>query len=214
MWRDIGVFWRRIASARNGDIRAWLGRLRAVVPKPEVAHQRKCEEKRTGAVLLLLAAVFHETVAASIAGAAEPAQLAVFDFELIDTSLQGEVDGTDLADEARLRMIETELRRWLEESGRFELVDTAPATDEIDAAGVLWSCNGCEVGIARRLDAELALVGWVQKVSNLILNLNVVMRDTGTREQVFASSVDIRGNTDEGWRHGVGYLLENRLLKE
>ena len=57
------------------------------------------------------------------------------------------------------------------------------------------------VAIARRLDADLALVGWVQKVSNLILNVNVVIRDVSTREQVFASSVDIRGNTDESWLH-------------
>ena len=79
---------------------------------------------------------------------------------------------------------------------------------------MLWSCNGCELGIARRLDAELALVGWVQKVSNLILNFNVVIRDTTTREQVFATSVDIRGNTDESWRHGIRYLLKNQLLEE
>jgi hypothetical protein len=149
-----------------------------------------------------------------MASAADPPRLAVFDFELIDSSLQGEMEGIDPADQARLRMIQAELRRRLEESGRFELVDTAPAAAQIDSAGYLWSCNGCELAIARQLDADLALVGWVQKVSNLILNLNVVMRDTGTREQVFASSVDIRGNTDEGWQHGIGYLLENRLLKE
>lgn len=54
----------------------------------------------------------------------------------------------------------------------------------------------------------------MQKVSNLILNLNLVIRDTQTREPVFASSVDIRGNTDESWQHGIRYLLKNRLLKE
>jgi hypothetical protein len=165
-------------------------------------------------MVILVAAILHAVLAVSIASAAEPARIAVFDFELIDTSLQGEVDGIDPADQARLRMIETELRESLEESGRFELVDIAPAAARIDDAGYLWSCNGCEVGIAKRLDAELALVGWVQKVSNLILNLNVVIRDTGTREQVFAGSVDIRGNTDESWRHGIRYLLENRLLKD
>jgi Protein of unknown function (DUF2380) len=164
--------------------------------------------------LVLVAAVLHEVLTASIASGAEPARVAVFDFELIDTSLQGEMEGIDPADQARLRMIETELRQRLQESGRFELVDTAPVADQVDAAGVLWSCNGCEVGIARRLDAELVLVGWVQKVSNLMLNFNVVMRDTTTREQVFATSVDIRGNTDESWQHGIRYLLENRLLKE
>ena len=163
--------------------------------------------------LILVAAVLHQALTASMASAAEPARLAVFDFELIDTSLQGEMEGIDPADQARLRMIEAELRQRLEESGRFQLVDTAPVADQVEAAGVLWSCNGCEVGIARRLDAELALVGWVQKVSNLILNLNVVIRDTSTREQVLATSVDIRGNTDESWQHGIRYLLENRLLK-
>ena len=164
--------------------------------------------------LVLLAAVLHEALAPSLASAAPPARIAVFDFELIDTSLQGEVQGIDPADQARLRMIEAELRQRLEESGRFQLVDTAPVAEEVDAAGILWSCNGCEVGIAKRLDAELALVGWVQKVSNLMLNFNVVIRDTATREQVFASSVDIRGNTDESWQHGIRYLLKNRLLKE
>jgi Protein of unknown function (DUF2380) len=164
--------------------------------------------------LILLAAVIHEALTLSVASAAAPARIAVFDFELIDTSLQGEVQGIDPADQARLRMIEAELRQRLEESGRFQLVDTAPVAEEVDAAGILWSCNGCEVGIAKRLDAELALVGWVQKVSNLMLNFNVVIRDTATREQVFASSVDIRGNTDESWQHGIRYLLKNRLLKE
>jgi hypothetical protein len=164
-------------------------------------------------LVLVAAAVLHQMLAASITDSAEPARLAVFDFELIDTSLQGEMEGIDPADEARLRMIEAALRQRLEQSGRFELVDTAPVADQIDAAGLLWSCNGCEAGIAKRLNAEYALVGWVQKVSNLILNLNVVIRDTSTREQVFARSVDIRGNTDESWRHGIRYLLENHLLK-
>jgi Protein of unknown function (DUF2380) len=164
--------------------------------------------------LVLIAAVLHQALSASMASAVEPQRLAVFDFELIDSSLQGEMEGIDPADQARLQMIEAELRQRLEKSGRYALVDTAPVADQVDAAGVLWSCNGCELAMARQLDADLALVGWVQKVSNLILNLNVVIRDTATREQVFASSVDIRGNSDEGWLHGIGYLLENRLLKE
>ena len=164
--------------------------------------------------LALIAAVLHELLAASTASGAGPPRLAVFDFELVDTSLQGEMAGVDPADEARLRIIQGELRARLQESGRFQLVDTMPVADQVGASGYLWSCNGCEVGIARRLDADLALVGWVQKVSNLILNLNVVIRDTSTRKQVFASSVDIRGNTDESWRHGIRYLLDNRLLKE
>ena len=177
------------------------------------ADEAKNPEDR-GVKWLVLAGAVLQALAATSASGAERARIAVFDLELIDTSLQGEIEGVDPADQARLRMLEDELRRGLEQSGRFELVDTVPVAGQVDAAGVLWSCNGCEVGIARRLDAELALVGWVQKVSNLILSLNIVIRDTSTREQVFAGSVDIRGNTDESWSHGMRYLLENRLFKE
>ena len=156
--------------------------------------------------VVLIAALLHQALAAPMASAAEPARLALFDLELVDSSLQDQMAGADPAEE--------ELRRSLEESGRFELVDTAPVADQVAVAGRLRSCNGCEVPIARRLDADLALVGWVHKVSNLILSVNVVIRDVSTRERVFASSVDIRGNTDESWLHGIRYILNNRLLKQ
>ncbi len=164
--------------------------------------------------LVLLAAVLHGALAAPIASVAAPARIAVFDFQLIDTSLQGEMAGADPAHEARLRMIEAELRQGLEASGRFELVDTAPAAARDRSGRRAVELQRLRGRHRRQLDAELALVGWVQKVSNLILNINVRIRDTATREQVFVSSVDIRGDTDESWRHGIRYLLKNRLLKE
>jgi hypothetical protein len=158
-------------------------------------------------------------LAASLAAAgpclaAAPPRLAVFPIELYDTSLEGEARGANPADQARLAMVERELRQSLEASPRFAVVDTAPAAAKIERAGRLRSCRGCEVPIAAELGADLALTGWVQKVSNLILNINLAIRDVATRELVFAGGVDIRGNTDESWRHGIRYLLENRLLKE
>ncbi len=109
-------------------------------------------------------------------------------------------------------MVQDQLRDALAASDKYQLVDAAPAAAAIETAGQLWSCNGCELGIARKLDADLALVGWVQKVSNLILNLNVVVRDVVTRAPVLAGSVDIRGDTDDSWRHGMRYLIRHRLL--
>jgi hypothetical protein len=40
--------------------------------------------------------------------------------------------------------------------------------------------------------ADLAAWGTVQKVSNLILNINVYMEDAHAKEMVFVKSVDIR----------------------
>ena len=35
------------------------------------------------------------------------------------------------------------------------------------------NCGGCDMRLARRIGAELAITGTVQKVSNLILNMNI-----------------------------------------
>ena len=144
----------------------------------------------------------------------EKIRLAVFGFELIDSSLQGDIEGQHPDDLARLTMIEEDLKRMLTESGRYEIVDVTAAPDAVDAAGYLHGCNGCEAKIADQLGADQALIGWVQKVSNLILNLNVGIREANSKRKVFAASVDIRGNTDESWRHGIRYLIKRKMFKD
>jgi hypothetical protein len=52
----------------------------------------------------------------------------------------------------------------------------------------------------------------VQKVSNLILNVNIYLRSAHTGHLVTSASADMRGNTDESWSRTVSYLVRNRLL--
>ncbi len=159
---------------------------------------------------IVLAALIVGCSATAVAD--QPTRVAVFDFELIDTSLEGEMFGTQEAETERLGAISDQLRRQLAESGRFEVVDIAPRRDAVAAAGHLHGCNGCAAGIAKSLGAEFALTGTVQKVSNLILNINIFLIDAVKPQDIRAASVDIRGNTDESWSRGVSYLVRNRLL--
>ena len=71
---------------------------------------------------------------------------------------------------------------------------------------------GCDVDYARQLGADLAITGVVQKVSALILNMNIYLRDTHTGQLITGMSADFRGNTDESWSRTMNYLLKNRLL--
>ena len=142
------------------------------------------------------------------AALAAPPKAAVFPFELDDTSLQGSMQGADKDDLARLARLDTQLRDELARSGRY-----TPVAIAAEPGGrTLWSCNGCEADQARHAEARFSVVGWVQKVSNLILNINLVIRDVATGERVAGGSVDIRGDTDESWTRGLSYLLRNRIL--
>jgi len=144
-------------------------------------------------------------------GAADPPKLAVFDLEMIDTSLQGEVYGPRSEEHDRLMRVGDQLRKELGESGKFRIIDIGP----VDAAAHqsnLQACGGCDVKFAQQLDADLFITGVVQKVSNLILSINVYLRDAHTGQLVAVANADMRGNTDESWSRATRYIIHNRLL--
>ena len=142
---------------------------------------------------------------------ADPPKVAVFDFELVDTSLQGEVNGPRTDEQGRLMRVGDQLRKELTESGKFHLLDISPVNVAAHGSN-LQACGGCDVQYARRLGADLAITGVVQKVSNLILNINIYVRDVHSGRLVTVASADMRGNTDESWSRAMSYLLRNRLL--
>jgi hypothetical protein len=70
------------------------------------------------------------------------------------------------------------------------------------------ACNGCELQVGRKLGVERVAVCWVQKISNLILNINLRVEDVATGKPVFQRSVDIRGTTELSWQRGVKSLVD------
>ena len=151
------------------------------------------------------------TLMISAPALADPAKLAVFDFELLDTSLQGEVNGPRTDEHDRLMRVGDQLRKELVKSGRFRLLDISKVNAAAHGSN-LQACGGCDVQYAQQLGADLAITGVVQKVSNLILNMNIYLRDVRTGQLVISMSADLRGNTDESWSRALSYLVRNRLL--
>ena len=138
----------------------------------------------------------------TVAQAADPPKLAVFDFEMIDNSLEAEMHVKRPDEQARLVKVGDQLRKELGESGRFQMLDIAPVNVAAHQSN-LQACGGCDVKLAQQLGADLEITGVVQKVSNLILNINVYLRDVQTGKLLFGGSVDMRGNTDESWSRAM-----------
>jgi hypothetical protein len=159
----------------------------------------------------ILTAPFAAALCASGSAAAAAPKAAVFDFELVDTSLDGAMLGASEVEAKRIAMLSDRLRSALAGSGEYDVVDIAPVRAEA-ANRNLQACGGCDRHMAAELGAELAVTGVVHKVSNLILNINLYVRDVETGSLVEGYSADIRSNTDESWTRGLDWLLENRLL--
>ena len=57
------------------------------------------------------------------------------------------------------------------------------------------------------------LTAWVQKVSNLILNIYIEIKDVATGQVVVNKSSDIRGNTDQSWQRGITSIVRRMVEK-
>src|SRR5229473_2933446 len=83
----------------------------------------------------------------AVAGGAEapvPVKLALFPFELEDSSAGAGYIPPDEIDREQLRLSTEEARRLIAESGRYQLVDLGAVSDEAAKAGKLHNCDGCE----------------------------------------------------------------------
>jgi hypothetical protein len=142
-----------------------------------------------------------------------PKTIALMQFELVDDTGDR---ASDDAQKVRLAMISQQLRDAFTENRLYTVVDNTPAEAliaDLDSRFALHDCNGCDVDIGRALNADRVLTAWVQKVSNLILNINIQIRDVKTGLIVLNKSVDIRGNTDESWTRGVRYMVRSMVEK-
>lgn len=158
--------------------------------------------KATGCIAL--AAMLAPTIAAQ----AQPEKVAVFDFQFAKGAPTPPTDD----DKARLRKTTEEFRSLLKDTGRYTLISTDPVKEDVAKAADLRSCGGCTDTFGKTLGAEAVFIGEVQKVSNLILNMNVYFKPLKDGAPEKAYSVDLRGNTDESFDRGIKYLVKNQLL--
>ena len=162
---------------------------------------------------LTLAALLILTVASAAAEFVPGSQIAFLGLVFIDTSTEGAYNGRRSDEQARLAMLE----HLIEDRFRKEdmvMMDLTPIAETLQNTVNPANCYGCEVRMAKRLGADFVMVGVVQKVSNLILSMNLVMREVETGKVARARVVDIRGNTDDSWTRGMNYILKTAFFKE
>ena len=137
--------------------------------------------------------------------------IALLDCTLIDDNAAYNDADINRIQSQRLQMISSTLRDDVHQRALFEVADNARASDliaSLQSGQDMSACNGCELRVARELGASRVGVCWVQKISNLILNMNLRVEDSHSGATLFQRSVDIRGNTDQSWRRGAKALVD------
>jgi Protein of unknown function (DUF2380) len=164
------------------------------------------------AFLALISLAIGDRASAAAPAAADPVTTVAFlGVEFLND--HEDLEPTTDAERARRASIGELLKSQLEMSGRYKFVHIpADAAAKMAADREIGNCGGCEFDYGKQFGAEDAAWIVVQKVSDLILNINVYIADVAARKLKFVHSVDVRGNTDESWTRGLTYLVKNYLL--
>jgi Protein of unknown function (DUF2380) len=145
---------------------------------------------------------------------ASPTKIAVFDFELDDSSAGGGIAGDAAADLTQLDRATSEARRTISGSGRYQLVDVSSAAGDDVKSRSLRHCNGCEAAIAQKLGADQSFVGVVTRISRTEYTVRFQIRDAHTGAIVIARQSDLRIGADYSWNRGAAALIRGSLLND
>jgi hypothetical protein len=135
---------------------------------------------------------------------------------VLDVELTGDLGGPEFEKEheARMKMASARLREKISGTGRYTVIDPAPAQDFIDQLAsqyrYLHDCNGCDLDIGRKLEADQVMVAWVNRVSGLILFLTFEIHDVATGQVIARKRFDFRGDNDSAWTHAIDYMVRDQ----
>jgi hypothetical protein len=153
-------------------------------------------------------------ILAALAGVATapPIALAVFDFELEDTTAAAPASGIAASDAAQLADVTDGVRQLFAQSGRYRVIDVSAASADAAKSHGLRDCGGCEAAIASKLGADQALIGVVRRVSRTEYTIGFQIRDSRTGAVVARGDSGLRMGADYAWRRGAVRLISDRLL--
>ena len=138
-----------------------------------------------------------------------PVALAVFDFELEDTTAAS-TGASATSDASYLAEVTASVREALGQSGRYRVVD---ASGEAAKARALRDCDGCEAPIAQKLGADQSLIGVVRRVSRTEYTLGFQGRDARTGAVLARGDSGLRLGADYSWKRGAVRLVSEKLVE-
>ena len=138
-----------------------------------------------------------------------PIALAVFDFELEDTTAAS-AGASAASDASYLAEVTASVREALRQSGRYRIVEVGGEAAKVRA---LHDCDGCEAAIAQRIGADQSLIGVVRRVSRTEYTLGFQVRDAKTGAVLARGDSGLRMGADYSWKRGAVRLVSERLVE-
>ncbi len=143
------------------------------------------------------------------ASAATGSRLAVLPFELVDNI---PTPGSEERNAQRLEKLTRYIAQRIGDEGIFEVVPQAQVDDIVDTAQLgtyIHTCNRCEIDLARQAGGDRVMVGWIYKMSLLILTMHIEIKDVTSGQTLLSKAYDFRGDNEKAWLRAADYMVRD-----
>ena len=142
-----------------------------------------------------------------------PTKMALFDFELEDTSAAAATTGETASDAKELENTTDAIRKLLTQSGRYTVVPVSGTDADAVKAHAVHGCDGCGAKIAQQLGADQSLVGVIRRISRTEYTVQLQIRDARTGNVISSDYSGLRMGANYSWSRGAERLVRDRLIE-
>jgi hypothetical protein len=143
------------------------------------------------------------------ASALQHEKLVVLPFEIVDNT---PVPGGDERNEKMLNRLTHFIGEAIDSEGIFDVVSQDQVNDAVDAARLgtyIRTCNRCEYDLAKKVDGDKVMTGWIYKMSILILTMHIEVKDVKSEKTLISKAYDFRGDNEKAWLRAAKYMVRD-----
>ncbi|MCU7869840.1 MAG: DUF3280 domain-containing protein [Candidatus Thiodiazotropha sp. (ex Lucinoma borealis)] len=141
--------------------------------------------------------------------ASEKERLVILPLEIID-NIPG--PGSKERNEQMLKKLTTFIGEMIKEHELFEVVTQKMVNDLVSAAQLgteVHNCNLCEFDLARQAGGDKVMIGWIYKMSLLVLTLHIEIKDVSGEQTIIRKAYDFRGDNEYAWSRAAKYMVRD-----
>jgi hypothetical protein len=136
-------------------------------------------------------------------------KLVVLPFEIVDnTPMPGGKERNQQMLDRLTRYIGEQINR----SGLFQVILQDRVNEVVKSARLgtdIHNCNQCEIDLAKQIDGEKVLTGWIYKMSILVLTMHIEIKDVATEQVMIRKAYDFRGDNEKAWLRAADYMVRD-----
>lgn len=162
-------------------------------------------------ILSLICVVFPDSLPA-----APKERLVVLPFEIVDNT---PAPGGEIRNQRMLEKLTSYIGESINDKGIFDVVSQKEVNEVVGAAELgtyIHTCNSCEYDLARQVAGNKVMIGWIYKMSILILTMHIEVKDVASERTIVSKAYDFRGDNEKAWQRAANYMVRDlgEMFKE